>query len=115
MTFLIGTPHTHNAGFFENRYSCDSVAERDDVQTCKHCQTVIKMREWVKVGGWCSKCSSPLCQNPECVQETALMGCVPFLQKLERQVNAAVKFDQHLKMAGLEPQPIPQSIILSSG
>ena len=112
MTFLIGVPHTHNAGFFESRYSADSQTVRDDVQTCPHCQAVIKMREWRTAGGWCGKCEAPVCNNAECVAETARVGCVPFLKKIETYANTLVKFDQHLKIAGLEPSPLPASILI---
>jgi hypothetical protein len=110
MTFKIGTPHSRNAGYFVNDKALKTRQE-DDVQTCKHCQAVIKMREWRKVGGWCSKCNSPLCNNPKCVADTAAMGCVPFTRKIAEAFEAGEKLRQHLKIAGLDaPVPPPSPI-----
>ena len=110
--FIIGTPHTHNAGYYRNddRPGGGRLSEAD-IQTCPHCQTVIKMQEWRQAGGWCVKCDAPLCDNPFCVAETNLKGCVPFLKKLEQYVDATVKYDQYLKIAGLEPPVSPPSIL----
>lgn len=105
----IGTPHRHNAGYF-----CNDVAtsrrQEADVQICRHCEAVIKMQEWIQDGGWCSRCQSPLCNNLACRTETARMGCVPFIKKLEANMERAVKLEQHLKIAGLEPPVSPQPI-----
>lgn len=109
MTFIIGTPHTHNAGHFYD-WKASGRQEQDDVQTCPHCEAIILMRVWKHEGGWCGKCMSPLCSNAGCVAETARLGCVPFVKKLEAHINAQVKFAQHLKIAGLEPPVSPQPI-----
>lgn len=113
MTFLIGTPHTRNAGYFKNDDSLSGgqVTEAD-IQTCKHCQTIIKMAVWRQIqGGWCGKCRSPLCNNPECMAKTAMLGCVPFLQQLEQQVAQGEKFAKHLKDAGFIPSAPPRPLI----
>jgi hypothetical protein len=36
------------------------------------------------------------------------LGCVPFLKRLEQQVDSIVKYRQYLKVAGLEPGAAPQ-------
>lgn len=88
MTFIIGTPHTHNAGYLRNddRASGGQLTEAD-IQTCKHCQAAINMQEWAQEGGWCARCESPLCNNPVCVEETARLGCVPFTKKIEQMLS----------------------------
>jgi hypothetical protein len=88
MTFIVGTPHTHNAGYFRNddRLSGGKLSEAD-VQTCPHCQGLIKMQEWHLDGGWCAKCQAPLCNVPACVEETSRLGCVPFSRKLEALIR----------------------------
>ena len=112
MTFHIGTPHTRNAGYYFNRYSCDTNLTEDAVQTCSHCQAIIKMSEWKQDGGWCSRCEKPLCNHADCMAQTARLGCVPFIQQLERQIENTIKLEQHLKIAGLEPSPPPRPLII---
>lgn len=111
MTFIIGTPHAHNAGHYINR-DANGRATEDDVQTCKHCQAVILMREWKQEGGWCGKCQSPLCNNPGCMEMTAKVGCVPFVKQLEQNFEAEHKLAQFIKQAGLEP-PVPHQPIFT--
>jgi hypothetical protein len=111
MTFKIGTPFSRNAGYFVNDKALRTRQE-DDVQTCKHCQAVIKMREWRTIGGgWCSKCNSPLCNNPICIAETARLGCVPFTKKLSQSFEAGEKLRLYLKTSGLDAPVPPQSPI----
>lgn len=113
MTILVGTPFARNAGYFKNddSQSGGAVVE-DDIQTCKHCQAVIKMRVWKEIqGGYCSKCNSPLCNNPECIQRTAMLGCVPFLKQLEQQVAEGEKFAKFLKEGGFLPSVPPRPLI----
>lgn len=109
MTFFIGTPHSHNAGHYINREANGRTRE-DDVQTCKHCQAVVLMREWKQEGGWCAKCESPLCNNKSCMEKTAKVGCVPFIQELEQSLEAHHKLAQIVKSAGLETPVPPQQI-----
>jgi hypothetical protein len=111
MTFFIGTPHTHNAGHFINR-DANGRATEDDVQTCKHCQAVVLMREWKEEGGWCAKCESPLCNNPACMEQTSKMGCVPFAKQVELYVEHSHKIEQLIRTAGLEP-PVPSQPIFT--
>lgn len=113
MTFFIGTPHTHNAGdYWNDDRNAGGKMERDDVQTCTHCQRVIKMREWRDVGAWCAKCNAPICGEGICAKETDLYGCIPFKKKLDQFVEREIKYEQHLKIAGLDAPPVPRSIII---
>jgi hypothetical protein len=116
MTFIIGTPHVHNSGYFRNddRLSGGTLSEAD-IQTCTHCQRVIKMQDWRQDGAWCDKCSAPICgsDNPACAHQTALYGCVPFMKRLEQYIDSTVKFQQHLKIAGLDAPVPPQSLIIT--
>lgn len=114
--FVIGTPHARGAGYFRNddRTAGGELAEAD-VQTCRHCQRIIKLQDWKRSGGWCSRCESPLCDDPACMQETALYGCVPFFKKLEQFVERQVKYQQHLRIAGLAPPEPPRSPIVTTG
>lgn len=107
---LIGTPHTRNAGYFMNddRNSGGTKAEAD-IQTCPHCQCIIKMQEWRKapIQNFCIKCMRPACNDKrEC------LDCMPFMQKIDRYCDALIKFEQHLKVAGLDPAPPKPSLIL---
>jgi len=95
---IIGTPHIRGAGYFVNDKNLKTRQEAD-VKTCGHCRAVIKMQEWAKVqGGWCSKCSQPLCSQPACVAQTARLGCVPFTQQIDQAIDAVIKLDKYLKM-----------------
>lgn len=112
MTFLIGTPHTHNAGYHCNDdRASGGLKDENDVQTCPHCQAVIKMQLWKDNGGWCSKCEKPLCSNPTCIAETNKYGCVPFFKKIEQHVESTIKYEQFLKISGLE-KPQERQLIL---
>ena len=106
MAIIIGTPHTHNAGYYRNddRLSGGKLSEAD-VQTCTHCQAIIKMQEWRQEGAWCHKCSAPICSH--CGVRALTYGCEPFLEQLEKYLNSVIKFKQYLKIAGLEPPDSP--------
>ncbi len=109
MTFSIGTPHLKGAGYFLNNKDLN-VSEREeaDVQTCSHCQAVIKMQEWKKNGAWCGKCMKPLCL--QCGKRAQIFGCEPFIKKLEQIAEKQMRFERFKKDAGLEPVA-PQPII----
>lgn len=111
MTFKIGTPHTRNAGYFLNNQGLElKHRQEDDIQTCGHCQAVIKMREWREEGAFCRGCMKPVCAHP-CGDRMLTYGCEPFLKKLERYIDATVKYEQHLKVAGLDPGGPPPPIL----
>ena len=67
------------------------------------------MAQWRKIsngkmmGGFCHKCTAPIC--PNCTAKFAFEGCIPYIQQLERAHDMTVKLKQHLKIAGLEPEP----------
>lgn len=108
---LIGTPHTRNAGYFMNddRNGGGKLAEAD-IRTCTHCQTVIKMQEWKVHGAWCRECSAPICVM--CGTEMKQLGyCLPFIKRIDLYADSLIKLQQHLKMAGLDPEPKPSLII----
>lgn len=104
---VIGTPHTRNAGYFINDKDLKTRQEAD-IATCPHCQAVIKLQEWSKapVQNFCLKCMKPACNHPACFE------CVPFIKKIDEYTDAVVKFQQFLKIAGLDPVN-PPSIITS--
>lgn len=108
MAILIGTPHSRHAGYFLNddRNSGGQKAEAD-IRTCPHCQAIIKMQEWAKapVQNFCIKCMAPACNHEAC------FDCVPFLKKLDLFTDAIVKYEQFLKVAGLDPVNPPPLII----
>jgi hypothetical protein len=117
MTFIIGTPHRRNAGYLINNQglSVNRGRQEADVQTCAHCQRIINMQKWAQDGAFCKKCWAPICgnENPLCVRENMIYGCVPFLKRIEQFTNAQIKFRQYLKMAGLEPVAPTPSIIVT--
>lgn len=107
----IGTPHTKGAGYFLNDKELRSRQEAD-VQTCTHCQAIIKMQEWKHDGAWCGKCMKPICAK--CGARAAIYGCEPFLAKIERYAESQMRFERFLKDAGLDKPATPQTISAGS-
>lgn len=96
----IGTPHVHNSGYYRNDDTCSGGKKVEaDIQSCSHCQAVIKMQSWKEEGDWCSRCSKPICKA--CGEDLALNGCRPFLQKLEQSLERDFHRAQFRKLAGL--------------
>ena len=104
MSFVIGTPHTRNAGYYRNddRVAGGRLAEAD-VRTCTHCQAVIKMQDWKQDGAWCGKCNAPICTH--CGARAEIYGCEPFMMQLERAMGLGHKYEQFRKLAGLDSPP----------
>jgi len=100
VTFVIGTPHRKNAGYFINDKDL-STRQEADIQTCKHCQAIIKMQEWKEDGGFCRRCMAPIC-GP-CGDRMLTHGCEPFIKRLEQHIDMTIKLERFMKMAGLEP------------
>lgn len=112
MTFIIGTPHTHNAGYFRNDDTASGgKLSEADIQTCTHCQKVIKMQDWRLSGAWCQNCGAPICEH--CGTRMLTYGCEPFVKKLEEHFKLLKKFDQYLKVA--EPVPAGREPIVLAG
>ena len=96
---LIGTPHTHNAGYLRNddRPGGGKLTQAD-VQTCPHCQAVILMHEWSSgtESHFCTRCFKPTCGAERCVNE-----CQPYIAYIEKILNHDYRIQQFRKMAGL--------------
>lgn len=77
---IIGTPHARGSGYYRNddRPSGGQLSEAD-VQTCPHCQAMIKLQEWASapVQNFCNRCMKPTCDSPACVQD-----CHPYLKQI---------------------------------
>lgn len=99
---LIGTPHTHNAGYFCNDIETSRKQEAD-VQTCKHCETVLLMQKWKDDGGFCSRCMAPIC-GP-CADRMLNFGCEPAVKKIEQAFELQGKLNHFRKLAGLDAPP----------
>jgi hypothetical protein len=110
MTFVIGTPHTHNCGNLNmNTGGYKPQRIEQDIQCCTHCQKVIRMQEWRENGAFCSRCMAPVCADGECAKATQMWGCIPFMKKLERFFEREGKLAQYRKLAGLDRPPAPQA------
>lgn len=100
MTFIIGTPHTHNAGYFRNDDTPSGGKKAEaDIQTCTHCQGIIKMQAWKDDGGFCSRCHAPIC-GP-CADRMLTYGCEPYLKQLEKLLEREHRVTSFAKLAGL--------------
>jgi len=109
---IIGTPHTHNAGYLLNNSSDAKTRQQADIQLCTHCETVIILQKWKEDGGWCGKCMAPIC-GP-CADRMLTHGCEPFIRKIEAAFETAVKLKQHRRLAGLNDPPanhVPKLIL----
>ena len=85
---IVGTPHTRNSGYTMNDDRPGGGRKTEaDIQTCPHCQKVIKMQEWAKaaVQNFCLKCQKPTCEAPEC------QNCVPFMKRIEQHIEAQLR------------------------
>lgn len=107
----IGTSYTKGAGYFVNDKDLRSRQEAD-VQTCSHCQAVIKMQEWKSDGAWCGRCMKPICVP--CGARAAVWGCEPFLKRLEQHAEHQMRFARLLTDAGLNEPVTPRPIITGS-
>lgn len=92
--FIIGTPHSKNAGYHRNDDTpSGGKLTEGDIKTCPHCQAVIKLKEWQLDGAWCAKCQAPICgsDNPGCMHNTEKFGCVPFAKQFDEFVESLLK------------------------
>jgi hypothetical protein len=111
VTFVIGTPHAHNAGYYRNDDRCSGgKLSEADIRTCPHCQALINMQAWKDDGGFCRRCDAPVCAH--CATRALTYGCEPFLKRLDQFTDALVKYQSYIKMAGLDPDN-PPSILLT--
>lgn len=100
MGFIIGTPHTHNSGYYKNDDTASGGRKTEaDIQTCSHCQAIIKMQDWKEDGGWCGRCMKPIC-GP-CADRMLTRGCEPFTKQIEEAMNRDYHRRQFRKFAGL--------------
>jgi len=97
---IIGTPHTHNAGYYKNDDTASGGRKSEaDVQSCSHCQRVILMQQWKEDGGWCGRCMKPIC-GP-CADRMQTRGCEPFIKQIEQALEANYRVQHLRKLAGL--------------
>jgi hypothetical protein len=91
---MIGTPHTHNAGYLINNKDDPRTRHEADIQTCPHCQAVIDMQAWAKasVQNFCMKCMRPACNDAAC------QDCVPFMRKIEQSIKDAFRALNNLRV-----------------
>jgi hypothetical protein len=102
-------------GYFINRFTGDSRPDEAGIMTCAHCSKVLYLHDvpgqpnWKEDGGWCRSEQKPLC-GP-CADRALKYGCEPALKRIEAHGEALVKYEQYLKVAGLEPAK-PATLIL---
>jgi len=106
MTFVIGTPHTHNCGNLSYVNGGSDQRRREaDIKTCTHCQKVIDLANWKQNGAWCARCNAPVCAEGPCAAATEKYGCLPFIARIEREFEIQGKLEAFRKLAGLDPSP----------
>ena len=107
---IVLTPYTKGAGYFMDGKKLNvSQRKEADIQTCAHCQAIIKMQEWKEDGAWCGKEMKPIC-GP-CGTRALNFGCEPFLKKIEERATQSMRFDKHIKEYGNMPEA--QALIIS--
>lgn len=82
----------------DNRESGGAKFEMD-VWCCPHCQAVLQKKENY-LDHWCPRCFSPICIL--CAKKMETEGCVPFMKKIEKEVEAHYRRKQFAKAVGLE-------------
>lgn len=101
MTFSIGTPHIKGAGYLLNNKNLSPLQRQEaDIQTCAHCQAVIKMQEWKTNGAWCQQEMKPLCLK--CGKRSQVFGCEPIMRKIEQVAEMQMRFQ---KLGDLKAMP----------
>ena len=106
MTFIIGTPHTHNCGNLSYvNGGTDQCRREADIRTCTHCQKVIDLAKWRDCGAWCAKCNAPVCGDGPCAVATDRYGCLPYIAKIERDFEIQGQLQQFRRIAGLDTPP----------
>lgn len=90
MAFVIGTPHARGAGYYrsDNRGSGGRFLEAN-FHTCAHCQKGMVISAWKEDGGWCGKCSKPICNT--CADRMLTKGCEPFEALIAKAVEASYR------------------------
>lgn len=100
----------HGAGYFiNNQLGPAREKQEDDVLTCAHCQAILLAHAWREEGGFCRSEMKPLCLR--CADRALVYGCEPFMKKLEGFTRSQYRYQQFLKVAGLEPPPAQRPII----
>lgn len=107
MTFIIGTPHTHNAGYLGAETGGHrSKKVEADIKTCTHCQAAINMQAWKEDGAWCGKCQAPICGH--CGDLMVTQGCLPYVKRLEMILESDEQRAQLRRLLGIEGNsPVP--------
>lgn len=107
-------------GYFINyRSGTQARAQEAAIDTCAHCGQVLYLHRiegkpyWPEDGAFCHAEMKRLCGL--CGDRALTFGCEPQLKQIENIANARIKYEQHLKIAGLEPPPSPRPLILASG
>jgi hypothetical protein len=86
MSILIAHPFSRNAGYYvSDNTASGGVRIEDDIQTCKHCQRVLYKTAWLRNGGFCKGCNSPVCTF--CATRMMKEGCTPYIAKVEQVVE----------------------------
>lgn len=106
MSFIIGTPHTHGAGYYRNDDTpSGGRLQEADVQTCTHCQKVLLVQAWKQDGGFCGRCNAPICGW--CAERMLTHGCEPFVKQIEVYLHHSVKLETFRRLAGVDTPPQP--------
>jgi len=101
MTFIIGTPHTHNCGNATWVNGGRDMRQRQaDVQTCPHCQATLDMQIWASAGvqNFCNRCMKPTCDRKACVTD-----CFPYVKRAEAEIERIERRLGFCRAAGLDP------------
>lgn len=98
---IIGTAHTHGAGYALNDDRASGGAKSEyDALVCMHCQKLLNAQKHREDGGFCSRCMAPICGA--CADRMLTQGCEPFIKFIEQAADRAYRLRQFRKLAGLE-------------
>jgi len=88
-----GIGQTTGAGYmFNDNTVSGGKKEQQDVLCCTHCQKIILYQDWKKKGAYCRICVAPICLG--CGEKMKTEGCVPFMKKIEKQLEANYRRQQ---------------------
>lgn len=83
----------------DNSASDWGTREEDDVVCCAHCQAVVRKRQWVVAGGYCSNCDAPLCKT--CADALQQQGCQNFMRKIDEALRDHHRREQNARLLGI--------------
>lgn len=91
----------NGAGYLLADDRCSGGARDEaDMMGCKHCQRLMKKRDWQADGGFCHGCDAAVC-GP-CADRIPRFGCETFVRVVEAKIERQYRREQNARLMGLD-------------